>query len=462
MVFIFLCCVQLSCSAGPKPGDSSERPANFPWQVRIAADQVRDSFGQGRDIVVGVLGCGIDGRAACFRPGQVSGKDFTEDPKRDVGHESSVAAIIAGSAPGGTGLAPAAHLVDARSTATNFPNIPWPTQHAVFKKALAYCADQGCQLANMSLGWGSDEIPRDGNTAPALACDEIVDRTGMILVGCTGNADNVLSPGDAYNVITVGPSQGPAYLRSVSPMGQLVGGRCKPDLVAPGSHVGTPYMPGAQFGGSSASAPVVTGVVALEIGYGRAHGLSTDARLIKATLLNSAEKIASSKGRAWQPARSRSLDGVLRIERPLDHNVGAGQVHAGRLYRQYTSGKAAGTSIDPIGWDLESIDRDRERVYSFKEPIGGGYRVTITLVWNRHLTGQLSAAGRSLDRLAHLDLTLLCDDRPLVASVSPVDNVQHICWKVSQLGRYALRVSRGRDEEPAEEKYALAWYVDAG
>jgi serine protease AprX len=428
--------------------------------VRIGADQVRDSFGQGRGIVVGVLGCGIDGHAACFRPGQVSGRDFTEDMNRDVGHESCVAAIIAGSVPGGTGLAPATRLVDARNTATNFPNIPWPKQHAVFKKALAYCADRGCQAANMSLGWGSDEIPRDGNESPAIACDEIVDRTGMVLVGCTGNADNVLSPGDAYNVITVGPSQGPQYVRSMSPTGKLVGGRCKPDLVAPGSHVGTPYMPGMLFGGSSAAAPVVTGVVALEIGYGLAHGLSTDARLIKATLLNSAEKIANSEGRAWQPALARSIEGIFRIERPLDYSLGAGQVHAGRLYRQYTGGKAAGASINAIGWDLQTIDRGREHTFYFKEPVRGGARITMTLVWNRHLMAQSSAARRSSASLAHLDLALLLENLPLAISASSVDNVQHICWNVSQPGRYALKVSRAHDERPAQEKYALAWCID--
>src|SRR5262249_6400632 len=193
-----------------------------------------------------------------------------------------------------------------------------------------------------------------------------------------------------------------------------------------------------------------------------AHGFSTDGRLIKATLLNSAEKIANRNGRAWQPAQARSVDGVLRIERPLDDNVGAGHVHAGRLYRQYSGGKAAGISIDSIGWDLAAIDRDRERLYSFKEPIRSGARLTITLVWNRHLIGQSPAVGRPSARLAHLDVTLLCETRPLAASVSPADNVQHIYWSVSQPGRYALRVSRDHDERPAEETYALAWYIDAG
>jgi hypothetical protein len=221
-------------------------------------------------------------------------------------------------------------------------------------------------------------------------------------------------------------------------------------------------MPDLGFGGSSAAAPVVAGVIALQIGYGLEHGLSTDARLIKATVLNSAEKIANRNANPWQPAQARSIEGMLKIERPLDRNVGVGQVHARRLYRQYTSGKALGTSIASVGWDLETIDQGRERVYYFKEPIPSGARVTISLVWNRHLIGQSSVTSRASAKLAQLDLSLLCENRPLVASVSPVDNVQHIYWTVSRPGRYALKVRRGHDAQPAEERYALAWYIDAG
>src|SRR5438552_874514 len=115
------------------------------------------------------------------------------------------------------------------------------------------------------------------------------------------------TPGGSYNGLTVGALGGPDYTRVWKNSNKSVSsdGRTKPDLVAPGENIhvatsdwekDTDYWPDT---GTSFAAPMVGGVAAQVIGYGRAHDMPTDPLLVKAVLLSSARHVKDVNGSGW-------------------------------------------------------------------------------------------------------------------------------------------------------------------
>ena len=59
--------------------------------------------------------------------------------------------------------------------------------------------------------------------------------------------------------------------------------------------------------GTSFSAPMVGGVLAQMIGYGKAHDLPTDPTLLRAILMTSATKTHDTDGSAWEARAGERL-----------------------------------------------------------------------------------------------------------------------------------------------------------
>jgi hypothetical protein len=275
-----------------------------------------------------------------------------------------------------------------------------------------------------------------GNTAEDPTVDQAYDnyiaRYNTIIVSSAGGAGKVASPSSSFNGISVGASDSTASQGTVD-------GRSKPDISAPG-------------GVTSFTAPQVSGDAAVlvqagQTGYGGRGTASqaTDARTIKALLLDGADKQAD-----WTHTQTM----------PLDPRYGAGAVNLSNSLAQLKAGQDGlvlpsfspiGGSHSPLpaipflssthtsGWDFRTItstsrfDGTNHYEFSVTGATGSTYTLTATLVWQR----QLNQA-----HINNLNLYLYnTDTHKLVdQSISSVDNVQELFTAHLPAGHYELEV----------------------
>ena len=136
----------------------------------------------------------------------------------------------------------------------------------------------------------------------------------------------------------------------------------------PGSPAGPPGGPASYSlgrAGTSYAAPIVAGGAALldDVSYATAlPATSRDARVIKANLLNSADKTVG-----WTNGQADDGFGVIRTTQSLDWALGAGQVNLDTAFDQYTAGTQdvpglGGGNVQTIGWDYATIAAGAELV----------------------------------------------------------------------------------------------------
>ena len=128
---------------------------------------------------------------------------------------------------------------------------------------------------------------------------------------------------------------------------------------------GSGYYYAIDNGGTSFSSPIVAGGAALVIDAGYANfggGNAVDGRVIKAVLLNSADKTPGwNNGQVQNPV---SL--VISTTQNLDYAVGAGVIDLNKAYSQYLSGTtdpgltgSQNAQVRPIGWDFGTVSPSR-------------------------------------------------------------------------------------------------------
>lgn len=227
----------------------------------------------GSGIGVAVLDTGIyphidfDTRITAFR-------DFLNGRKRpydDNGHGTHVAGLIAGSGKASSGkycgIAPGCHIICAK--------ILDKRGNGMMKDVLdALCwvrsnkEKYGIRIVNISVG----TVDGSGKTGARLvkAVEDAWD-DGLIVVTAAGNMGpspgTITAPGISRKVITVGSSDLLDAKHGISGAGPTRDCICKPDIVAPGSHI-ISCAPGAKGGytaksGTSMSTPSVSGAIAL-------------------------------------------------------------------------------------------------------------------------------------------------------------------------------------------------------
>ncbi|MFT7679923.1 MAG: subtilisin family serine protease [Planctomycetota bacterium] len=195
-----------------------------------------------------------------------------------LGHGSHVTGTVAGDGTSGSacGVAPGARVMILR-----YDNSVFTGEQSVWE-AMQYAVDNGADISTASLGWQHNWNP-DRATWRAVCENSIA--TGMTVIYSAGNEggnvndpDNVRTPGDVPDVITVGAvncsdqlasfsSRGPVTWQNVAPYNDhpFRPGYKKPDVVAEGnatlSHnlcLGYTVLPG-----TSMSTPHVAGAAAL-------------------------------------------------------------------------------------------------------------------------------------------------------------------------------------------------------
>jgi subtilisin family serine protease len=432
-------------------------------------------MGIGKGVIVSVLDSGIDVTHPALRNSVYAQRDFTgqgllDDDKKDIGHGTGIAGILLGN-DGKTyvGFAPGAKLINARvDTTADVTSDLW------LGNGLIWSAKMGAKVANISLGNKLGQGPLTDKMN--LMSDYVAERYGVNVVIAGGNENDTAVqqvPGGSYNGYTVGALGVPNYTRTTEFSNYSLDSdaRTKPDLVAPGVNVAvatadweknTNYWTAT---GTSYSAPMVGGVLAQMIGYGKAHSLPTDPLLMKAILLSSASKSHDADGTPWDPRHGgRDEDFGYLFTQPLDDEQGAGALDAMAAYRLFAKVKTKATPLDV--WHEGKMKPDQ--TYDLKlGKLTAGERLVATLTWFRHVAyrdrnGNGPDAGDTFYQtapLADFTLAILRNGVPIAGSDSDVDNLEHISWTLEKTANYTLEIYRFADGGLPIENYALAAQV---
>ncbi|MDZ7401019.1 MAG: S8 family serine peptidase [candidate division KSB1 bacterium] len=179
-------------------------------------------------------------------------QDRDNDPMDENGHGTSVAGIVgavANNAIGVAGVAPGCRLMNLRAGTSQ-----GLLEEDDVASAIIYAVDNGVRVINMSFGdVATSQMLRD-------VC-QFAYQSGAVLIASAGNSQSaaVHYPSGFLETISVGATTEDDYLAGFSNYGATI------DLVAPGVSLlttakGNDYR---TFSGTSAAAPVVSGVVGL-------------------------------------------------------------------------------------------------------------------------------------------------------------------------------------------------------
>jgi autotransporter-associated beta strand protein len=467
----------------------AERVSAIDASVPFVNGGLSSPLGDGTGVVIGIVDSGVDvlhpalaGTDSLGRPRHVGSANFvTTEPGNlgdDVdGHGTWVASAALSSDPRYAGLAPDAMFVNARVLNNNGSF----SSASQVVDGIGFAITLGSDILNLSLNYNLNNS--NGDSMLDLVTDWAVYERGIHVAACAGNippwpfgSTRVRSPGSAFNGISVARTD--AEFGRVHPdaaQSFTANGRMKPDLVAPGTSLtlANNHWEGAAsdwvsgLSGCSFATPHVAGLIAQQIEYGRALGLSTHPLVVKTTMMNAARKdVLDKNGSVWQHASSHTTDGIFTVNQPLDDQAGAGQITSQGLLAQYGAGQYSPGVVPSVGWDLRTVTGVSHIDYLFGGHLQEGSVFTATLSWLRAVTriddgdGAINSQDAFFQSgaLDNLDIQLLANGNVVAQSVSKVDNVEHLVWSIPMTTSYTLRVSRLDVENSGpDELFGLAW-----
>lgn len=313
--------------------------------------------------------------------------------------------------------------------------------------------------------------------------------------GTGGNmTGNLRHPGYSYNGLTVGAT-GPAgvwnRVANFSSVTQtdangVPTARLKVEVVAPGVQIRKAAGTGDRStsfnreDGTSFAAPLVTGVVALLHEHGATKGFSTDPRLMRAVIMNSANKsVQNRSGVRWDQEFKANAQGVAATR--MSNESGTGMLDAMEAFNQYDAGRSRAytKNANPFpgsgfakttGWDVDKPavgGINLGNIYVIEETLRKGTYLTATVTWNREVDSTdadpLNWTYKDLDQL---DLTvreyLVANGQVSVSNFGGNDpnlngTSQHNVLKLAKRNQYLLNVSYRDTSVVNNSAYALAW-----
>jgi hypothetical protein len=270
--------------------------------------------------------------------------------------------------------------------------------------------------------------------------DFMVDRDDVLVLGGANNGSSSAVPhllASGYNSMIVGRSDGN---HSHGPTVINGAGRYIPHIVAPAPN-------------TSNATPMVASAAALL----HEKAIGTDAarsETMRAVLMAGATK---QEFASWDRTTTR----------PLDQQYGAGELNVYNSYQILEGGEFNASATQPSftvglsGWDyVDAINASDTFFYDFE--VGDGFQLdelSISLNWNLNVT-DTNASPDIFDpvtSLTNLDMRFFDSSDSFLgteidASLSTVDNLEHIYLRNLAAGRYTLQISADGTTD-----YGLAW-----
>ena len=471
----------------------------------------------GRPGLVGLDKIGTRNRA--MTPTQVFDQDQPAKPNEQVeDHSHNVAAIMISRDKALPGVAPRAKLYSSAVSALGRSGQP---EECRASNHIALQNGGEVRAINFSFGESLRQDPRpnaqlDGQALLTLCVDwsaRVHDVT-YVIAGNQGEG-GIPIPTDNFNGLNVAFSRREdGIFRKVdfANLGNELAGiassrvgrernlanRRSISLVAPGSQLELLNPDGTTSiaSGTSFATPHVTATIALLQDYAEQRLRtartapdplwSFDSRhheVMKVVLMNAADKIADA-GDGLMLGMSRTIvnqrdESWLESEayrnplQPLDLQMGAGQVNAFRSYQQFSAGQYSPQNPIPlIGWNYGTINVSQNiQDYVFAEPLTANAFFAATLSWDRWVdlndrnnNGEFDIGESFSDRgLNNLDLYLMPADATdvndsIISSISTVDSIEHLFYRIPKTGRYKLRVVYHQQIHAPSQPYAIAWW----
>lgn len=339
-------------------------------------------------------------------------------------------------------------------------------------------------------GWGrmkTDIVAPGGDTGPSSA----VGTAGTVGVGGFGPVGQFYGTSGGQIIYTgsttSAPENAPIYsgddwsggglmddaFTIVDNAAPLIPGPPYGNNPGPANFAGGDRMLFRTTAGTSFAAPLVAGAAALLHEKGAAANLSTDHRVVKAVLLNGADKnITDKNGAVWARAAVGAVSkpnpshgaGNIPVRIGLDPLLGTGQMDVVTTGLNYTAGQHGPGNVPNMGWDLNSLSATSIKSYLFTDI----NKIVATLTWDRIISANNLGADNLFDPatttftnsgLTDLDLFLyrIVPGGPDVIvdwSTSDIDNVEHIFNLTLPLGNYRLEVA---NQGNRGDEYGLAW-----
>ncbi len=269
--------------------------------------------------------------------------------------------------------------------------------------------------------------------------DYVVNRDDVLMLAGTSNSNTGVPDllGHGYNAMIVGKTDGVHGWGSTTMNGS---GRTRPDIVAPASV-------------TSSSTPMVASAAALlhEVAAGTDAARS---ETMRAVLMAGATK---EEFASWDRTTTRPIDDVF----------GAGELNVYNSYQILKAGEFDGSNTAPTfsvgltGWDYVSAITPVDTMYYNFDVAQGQMldKFSISLNWNLEVidTDPSALVFSAETHLANLSMRLYNSSDSFLgslvdASLSPVDNVEHIYISGLSAGTYTLQINTDRATD-----YGLAW-----
>ncbi|MCV0402350.1 MAG: cell wall-binding repeat-containing protein [Chloroflexi bacterium] len=361
-------------------------------------------------------------------------------------HPTWVAGAIAGRSSSYPGVAPGAVIVSS-STGGGAASLTRDRQIIAAADWAASAGGGDADIVNASIGQdtatGSEEARR--------YFDSMVQDDGRLAVAASGNYVtfghwDILSPGTAYNVLTVGGiddrgtagrnddriwyypgSNGSNYRDRSGTAWNSHGDFNKPNVSAPAPSVRTANGLGAS--GTSIASPIVAGIAAQVIA--RLPSLALRPEATRAIIM------AGAINRSPMPDGSINADhegtgtaSALWANRLLTNGDGT---YGGHRMGSLTAGQALSQNISVLA----------------------GQKVKVVLSWNSKTSG--TSISNRTDRLAaDLDLRITQPNGSVLGSYTFDNNYEWVEFTASSTGTVRIEVRQSRFES-SSERYGLAW-----
>lgn len=379
-------------------------------------------------------------------------------------HETAVASIIVGKSADYTGIAPEAEYYAVGIQDFNNHKHHW-------RKGMELLIDAGVNVINASYEFIGEA--RGGYGESSRWIDHVIHTHEVSVCISAGNHRYILGGAMAYNAITVGNVNDKRTISLADDVRSVIDAdkqesayslnmelAYKPDIMAPGETAGTPVDPQTSggHGGTSYSAPIVTGAVAQLCGMFPAY--KSMPLVLKAALLAGAVKTQEMTDCDEDTDPDNDIDSVVRGDRiALDRKNGAGMVNVIR----------ASSVISDHTWFYHPSFGKSSTMQAVNASLEGGSRAQICLLWPKQnvIHGPHYPPDGSGDPPTPVynvpKETLLLnvyDSRPMMVyeSFYQKDTKEYIAFTPRTAGQYSFRVHKISNPYVTGVPDVIAWY----